>query len=227
VCYRNGVKLDIRPVIELAHQRGALVLVDGYQAIGTMPLDAPETGADFIAGGCLKYLLGTAGLAYMYVRGSEQGSEVPTTTGWFAQEDVNAMDIYHNQPARSARRFESGTPNVSASYACTAGIELLLSYGLEAVQTQIEHLTARIAEGAQARGWQLVTPAAPGSHSALMAIAATDAPALVRELAAEGIVVSDRDGNVRISPHFYNNDEDIDTLFGALERKAGRLRPQS
>jgi selenocysteine lyase/cysteine desulfurase len=227
VCYRNGVKLDIRPVIELAHQRGALVLVDGYQAIGTMPLAAPETGADFIAGGCLKYLLGTAGLAYMYVRGSEQGSKIPTTTGWFAQEDVNAMDIYHNQPARSARRFESGTPNVSASYACTAGIELLLSYGLEAVQVQIEHLTGLIAAGAQARGWQLVTPAAPERHGALMALAATDAPALVRELAAEGIVVSDRDGNVRVSPHFYNNDEDIDTLFGALERKAGSLRPQS
>jgi selenocysteine lyase/cysteine desulfurase len=150
---------------------------------------------------------------------------VPTTSGWFAQENIHAMDIYHNQPARSARRFEAGTPNVSATYACAAGIGLLLGIGLEAVQGQIEHLTARIAAGAQARGWRLVTPAAPGRHGALMAIAATDAPALVRELAAEGIVVSDRDGNVRISPHYYNNDDDIDTLFGALERKAELLVP--
>ena len=224
VCYRNGVKLDIGPVIELAQERGALVLVDAYQAIGSMPLVVPETGADFVVGGCLKYLLGTAGIAYMYVRDSEFRPEIPTTTGWFAQQDVNAMDIYHNVPAGNARRFESGTPNVSATYACAAGLELLLSLGLEVVQQQIEHLTGRIAEGALARGWRLVTPAAPGKHGAMMAIAAKDAPALVGELAADGIVVSDRGGNLRISPHAYNNDDDIDILFRSLERKAGSLR---
>ena len=224
VCYRNGVKLDIEPIIKLAHERGARVLVDAYQAVGTMPLVAPETGADFIAGGCLKYLLGTAGMAYMYVRDSEHGAESPTATGWFAQQDIGAMDIYHHRPARDARRFESGTPNVSAAYACTAGVELLLSYGLEAVHARIENLTARIAAGVAARGWHLVTPAAPGRHGALMAIAATDAPALVRALAADGVVVSERDGNVRVSPHFYNDEEDIDALFRALEHHTQLLQ---
>ncbi|MDZ4731735.1 MAG: aminotransferase class V-fold PLP-dependent enzyme, partial [Xanthomonadales bacterium] len=111
VCYRNGVRTDIQAVIQMAHERGAKVLVDGYQAIGSLPVSARELGADFIAGGCLKYLLGTAGMAFMYVRNSEDEALVPITSGWFAQENIHAMDIYHNDPARSARRFESGTPN--------------------------------------------------------------------------------------------------------------------
>jgi selenocysteine lyase/cysteine desulfurase len=223
VCYRNGVRLDIGPVIDLAHERGALVLVDAYQGLGTMPLSAPNIGADFLAGGCLKYLLGTAGIGFMYVRESESRAETPTTTGWFAQENIFAMDIYHNSPARNARRFESGTPNVSATYACAAGLELLLNLGLEVAQKQIRHLTGRIAEKASERGWPLVTPADPDRHGAMMAIASSDAPALVRELAADGIVVSDRDGNVRLSPHAYNNDEDLEVLFHALERKENML----
>ncbi len=218
VCYRNGVKLDIDPIIRLARERGARVFVDGYQAIGTMPLSAPELGADFIAGGCLKYLLGTAGIGFMYVRNSESTDDIPVATGWFAQTDVNAMDIYHNAPAPTARRFESGTPNVSATYACAAGIDLLLDVGLETVRERALHLTGLIVDGARNRGWKLVTPAAPDRHGSLIAIAATDAPALVRALAEDDIVVSDRDNNLRVSPHFYNSDDDIDRLFEALDR---------
>ena len=220
VCYRNGVKTAIEPIIELAHSRGAMVLVDGYQAIGAVPLNAPQTGADFIAGGCLKYLMGTAGAAFMYVRNSQEGGVAPTMTGWFAQADIGAMDIYHHRPAPNARRFASGTPNVSATYACAAGIGLLLDVGLEAVHTQIQHLTKLIADGAATRGWRLVTPPAPERHGAMMAIASTDAPALVSALAGEGIVTSDRDGNLRVSPHFYNNDDDIEALFRGLDRHA-------
>ncbi len=224
VCYRNGVKTNLAPIIEMAHERGALVFVDGYQAVGSMQFSAADTGADFLAGGCLKYLLGTAGLAFMYVRDSENACQVPTMTGWFAQENPHAMDIYHNDPARDARRFESGTPNVCATYVCEAGIRLLLQTGLSAVQQQIEHLTGLLAKGVTARGWKLVTPSAPDHHGALMAISSHDAPALVKALAAEDIVVSDRDGNLRVSPHYYNNEQDIATLFAALERNASLLR---
>lgn len=223
VCYRNGVKLDLGPVIELAHQRGALVFVDGYQAVGTFPFAAPEIGADFLAGGCLKYLLGTAGVAYLYVRDSERMVEVPTATGWFAQEDPNAMDIYHHVPAQSARRFESGTPAVAATYACAAGVDQLLQVGLDAVDQQIRYLTGLIAIGMQERGWRLTTPASPERHGALMAIASTDAPELVRRLAAEGVVASDRDNNLRVSPHFYNDEGDVERLFRALEKHSDLL----
>lgn len=223
VCYRNGVRTELSPVIQWAHERGAKVLVDGYQAIGSLPLSAFELGADFIAGGCLKYLLGTAGLAFMFVRNSESEALVPTTTGWFAQENVHAMDIYHNEPARAARRFESGTPNVSAIYACMAGIEYLMSVGLDVVYQQVAHLTSLIAVEARHRGWQLVTPDAADRHGAMMALACTDAPLLVTRLAKEGIVVSERDNNLRVSPHFYNNDADIQTLFSALEKNSELL----
>lgn len=218
VCYRNGVKLDVEPIIRLAHERGACVFLDGYQAIGTMPLSVPDLGADFVAGGCLKYLLGTAGIGFMVARNSQQSTQVPIATGWFAQADVNAMDIYRNDPAKTARRFESGTPNVSATYACAAGIELLLEVGLDAVHDQARHLTGLIVEGVRSRGWQLVTPASADRHGSLIAIAATDAPALVQALAADDVVVSERDNNLRVSPHFYNNDEDIDRLFTSLDR---------
>ncbi len=223
VCYRNGVRTDLPPIIQLAHEHGAKVLVDGYQGIGSLPLSASELGADFIAGGCLKYLLGTAGLAFMYVRNSESESLVPTTTGWFAQENVHAMDIYHNDPAKAARRFESGTPNVSAVYACIAGIEYLLGVGLDAVYKQVAHLTSLIAAEASSRSWKLVTPTAADSHGAMMAIAATDAPLLVQHLGEAGVVVSDRDNNLRVSPHFYNNDADIHRLFSVLEKHADLL----
>jgi len=223
VCYRNGVRTDLQPIIQLAHERGAKVLVDGYQAIGSLPLDAVGLNADFIAGGCLKYLLGTAGSAFMYVRDSESEAQVPTTSGWFAQEHIHAMDIYHNDPARSARRFESGTPNVSAIYACTAGIQYLLNVGLDKVYQQVAHLTALIVEEASKRHWKLVTPAAADRHGAMIAIASTDAPLLVRRLGEAGVVVSDRDNNLRVSPHFYNNDADIRQLFSCLEQNAKLL----
>jgi selenocysteine lyase/cysteine desulfurase len=218
VCHRNGVRSDVESIIKLAHERGAKVLVDGYQAIGSLPVNVSAMGADFVAGGCLKYLLGTAGLAFMYARDSERDSALPTATGWFAQQDIHAMDIYHNDPARSARRFESGTPNISAVYACTAGIEYLLKVGLDAVYRQVAHLTARVAAEAQQRNWKLVTPPGADRHGALMALASRDAPGLVRRLGEENVVVSERGNNLRVSPHFYNNDEDILTLFRALER---------
>jgi len=227
VCYRNGVRTALQPIIQLAHERGAKVLVDGYQAIGSIPLSAIELGADFIAGGCLKYLLGTAGLAFMYVRDSENEAQVPTTSGWFAQEHIHAMDIYHNDPARSARRFESGTPNVSATYACNAGIRYLMNVGLDKVYRQVAHLTALVVAEASKRGWKLVTPAAADRHGAMIAIASTDAPLLVKRLGEAGVVVSDRDNNLRVSPHFYNNDADIRTLFLCLEQNTGLLVPVS
>ncbi len=223
VCYRNGVRSDVQAIIEMAHERGAKVLVDAYQAIGSLPVSVHKMRADFIAGGCLKYLLGTAGMAFMYVRNSESEALIPTTSGWFAQENVHAMDAYHNDPARSARRFESGTPNVSALYACLAGIKYLTNIGLESVCQQVAHLTALIAEETAGRNWTLTTPAEPDRHGAMMTIASTNAPLLVQRLGDQGIVVSERDNKLRVSPHFYNNDADIKVLFSALEKNADLL----
>ncbi len=110
VCYRNGAKLGVEPVVRLAHERGALVLLDAYQTIGSAPIDVKALDVDFLACGTLKYLLGSAGLGFFYCRRELWEAAWPTATGWFADENVFAMDIHDYSPARNARRFQSGTP---------------------------------------------------------------------------------------------------------------------
>ena len=124
VCFRNGAKLDIPGIVRLARAKGAMVLLDCYQAVGSMDIDVKALDVDFAAGGMLKYLLGTAGIGFLYVRDSFTKSLLPTNSGWFAQADIAAMDITANRPAPSARRFEAGTPAVVNCYAAEAGSEV-------------------------------------------------------------------------------------------------------
>lgn len=216
VCYRNGRKLDVHAITELAHRRGALVIVDGYQGLGTMPYDVKDSGADVVLGGFVKYLLGTAGVGFMYVRDPLATQLHPATSGWFAQEDVHAMAISDNTPAASARRFEGGTPTVVGLYACIAALDLLSEVGVPAISCHIEYLTQQIKEGIRARGWLLAT--GDGPHGPMLAVGCHDMHGLVAKLGEENVVVSCRDNNIRISPHFYNDDSDIEHLFSALEK---------
>src|ERR1700720_3780747 len=112
VCYRNGAKLDIPGIVRLAHAKGAKVLLDCYQSVGSLDIDVKSLGVDFAAGGMLKYLLGTAGIGFLYAKESCVRSLVPTNSGWVAQAEIAAMDITANRPAPNARRFEAGTPAV-------------------------------------------------------------------------------------------------------------------
>jgi len=221
VCYRNGVWVDIEPIVKLAHARGAMVLVDGYQGIGIRPFNVVEHEVDFLVGGCTKYLIGTSGVGFMYVRDSLTNGLQPTTTGWFAQENPHAMDIYHHLPHASARRFESGTPNACGLFAAEAGLELVLEVGLEAIAEQIEQVTTLIKSAVDAHGWDLVTPR--DRHGAMLAIRSTDAPTLVQRLDERGIILTERDGNIRIAPHFYNNASDVEKLVAVLEAEAALL----
>lgn len=223
VCFRNGARLDVPSIAALARERGALVMVDGYQGFGTMPFDVRDADVDFAVGGSVKYLLGTAGVGFAYVRHELIESLVPTVTGWFAQQDIFAMDTTRYDPAHSARRFEMGTPPVVNIYAATAGLDIIEEVGLEAIAGRIGELTEQIKSLARAAGYQIVTPTDPARHGAMIALRCTDAPALVARLAEEDIVVSDRDNNLRISPHFYNNEQDIDRLFAALDARRDLL----
>ncbi len=105
VCFRNGARLDIPAIVKIARSKGALVLVDGYQGLGSLDFDVQEVSPDFVVGGMVKYLLGTAGIGFLYVRKALIESLVPTVTGWFAQSDIFAMDTTRYDPAPSARRF--------------------------------------------------------------------------------------------------------------------------
>lgn len=216
VCFRNGALLDVHAIAQLARERGALMMVDGYQGFGTMPFDVRDADVDFAVGGCVKYLLGTAGIGFLYARRELIESLVPTVTGWFAQQDIFAMDTTRYDPARSARRFEMGTPPVVNIYAATAGLDILEEVGTEAIGARIAGLTAHIKSSANDAGYSIATPTDPDRHGAMIALRCADAPQLVERLADEDIVVSERDNNLRISPHFYNNEQDIDRVFAAL-----------
>jgi selenocysteine lyase/cysteine desulfurase len=216
VCYRNGVRLDVPAIVELAHQKGALVLVDSYQALGTFPIDVKALKVDFLVGGALKYLLASAGLAFMVVNRDLITRLDPHVTGWFAQANIFAMDIYANTPSPTARRFESGTPNVPNIYAAIAGLKLIQSIGLPQIEAHLRELTGAIKEGAMRRGFNLVSPVDPARHGAMITLRSHKVDLLVKRLEAGGIITSSRDDNLRISPHIYNNLDDVDRLLDCL-----------
>ena len=218
VAYRSGVKQDIPAIAEIARRKGALMMADSYQALGTMPFDARKAGLDFVVGGMLKYLLGTAGIAFFYARSGLIEKLSPTATGWFAQEDIMAMDITRHRPSSTARRFEAGTPPVPNTYMAEAGLALIHEVGLAAIERRIGELTAAIKDAAREAGYHLVSPLNPSQHGALVTIRSNDDNRLVANLAEDNIVVSCRNDNLRISPHFYSNQADIDHLFRALHK---------
>jgi selenocysteine lyase/cysteine desulfurase len=224
VCYRNGARLPVEEIARVAHDNGALVLLDAYQAIGTYPLDVTELGVDAVAAGVLKYLLGSAGLAFMWVRPGLSAELVPTETGWFADRDIFEMDHTRYAPSPTARRFQSGTPPVPAIYAGIAGIELMQEIGVAETRAHVSALNEHLIAGVDDLGGTVVTPRDPERRGALVCIASSDAPGLVAELAKDGIVTSDRDGNLRVSAHAYNTGEDIDAVLAALERHRALLR---
>ena len=223
VCYRNGALADVPAIRDIARKNGALILVDAYQGVGAVPIDVNEWKVDFIVGGSLKYLLSTAGVGFLYVREDLITKSQPTQTGWFAQEDIHAMLIHDNIPAKTARRFEQGTPSVPNLYAVEAGLKIILEVGVDNIRAYVAKLNERLKEGIQKIGGKLMSPTDPAKHGAMITVASNDEFGLVAKLAEEGIIASCRDGNIRISAHFYNNEDDIDAVVAALEKHKGLL----
>jgi selenocysteine lyase/cysteine desulfurase len=226
VCFRNGAKLDIPGIVRLARAKGAQVLLDCYQTIGSLDIDVKALDVDFAAGGMLKYLLGTAGIGFLYVRDSLTQSLVPTNTGWFAQADIGAMDISANRPAPNARRFEAGTPAVVNAYAAEAGLKFLLAVGTPAIETRNYALTLRCMQRLEEIGWPSITPRRKDRRGATVAVPSRDSGGLTKELLKRNIVASHRDENVRASFHFYNNDDDVESFVAAMKDLRGSFNPR-
>ncbi len=225
VCFRNGARLDIPGIVKIAHAHGARVLLDSYQAIGALRVDARALGVDFIVGGMLKYLLGTAGIGFLYVRDRWIHELVPTHSGWMAQQNVGAMDIHANRPAESARRFEAGTPAVLNCYAAEAGLKLVLEADPSQIEARVRALTEYCLRRLIEIGWPAVTPIDDARRGPMVAVPARKAPELLGRLTAANIVTSFRDNNIRTTCHFYNTEEDIDRFVAVLERVRGEFAP--
>jgi selenocysteine lyase/cysteine desulfurase len=226
VCFRNGAKLDIPGIVRIARAKGAKVLLDCYQSVGSLNIDVKALDVDFAAGGMLKYLLGTAGIGFLYAKESCVRSLVPTNSGWFAQANIAAMDITANRPAPNARRFEAGTPPVVNCYAAEAGLKMLLRVGTAAIEKRNYALTRHCMQRLEEIGWPSITPVQDARRGATVAVPSRDSARLAAELMKHDIVTSHRDDNVRASFHFYNNDDDVESFIAAMQELRGGFGPR-
>src|SRR6202521_4638044 len=226
VCFRNGAKLDIPGIVRLARAKGARVLLDCYQSVGSLDIDVKALDVDFAAGGMLKYLLGTAGIGFLYAKESCVRSLVPTNSGWFAQAEIAAMDISANRPAPNARRFEAGTPAVVNSYAAEAGLKFLLAVGTPAIEKRNCALTRRCMQRLEEIGWPSITSTENERRGATVAVSSRDSGGLSAQLLKRDIVTSPRGDNVRASFHFYNDEDDVESFVTAMRDLRGSFSPR-
>jgi len=221
VSFLNGFRSDVAAITRMAHEKGALVFLDGYQDCGTRPLNVREMDVDFYVTGTLKYLLGPPGLAFLYVRRSLIESLTPTLTSWLAQRDAFAFNAQKLDPASEARRFEGGSPAIPNIYAARPALQLLAETGLHNIEGQIRQLAQAFLNGARTLGIASKTPEA--SIGPLVVLRSHDPGELVNKLAERGVIVSARLDGVRFSFHVYNNLGDVDTALAALASNLGLL----
>ena len=216
LCFKNGFRSDVDGVVRLAHECGALVMLDDFQDCGTRPVDVKKLNVDFYVTGTLKYLLGPPGLAFLYVRKELIESLTPTITGWFAQANPFTFNPKLLEPSPTARRFQSGSPSVPNIYGANAGIELLQSVGMENVAGHIAKLAGALLDAAAEMGIRVKT--SPGSVGPLLVLQAHDAAALVAKFGERDIVCSCRHDGLRISFHVYNTLEDVRAIADEMRR---------
>lgn len=211
ICFKNGFRSPVADVVKIAHDRGALVLLDDYQDCGTRPIDVKAMNVDAYVSGTLKYLIGPPGVAFLYVREDLADSLVPTATGWFGQRNPFAFDVKLLDPAPGTRRFETGTPPIPSIYGAMAGVKLLQELGLGNVAAEVRRLAQVLIQGVTELGVRTKTPAE--SVGPLVVLQAPDADNLVRIFAENGIVCSSRHDGLRLSLHAYNTLDEVKAVL--------------
>jgi len=225
VLFRSSYIVDVQAIIERAHRVGAFVILDAFQAAGVIPLDVRKLGVDFAVGGVLKWLCGGPGVAYLYVREDLRSKLQPTLTGWMAHRRPFEFATGAIEPRHDSFRYLNGTPHIPALYACQPGLEILNQVGVPAIREKSMRMTARLMDEARSRGWRVNTPENPAERAGTVSVDCPHAFEVCRELLARDILVDFRPkAGVRISPHFYNREEECDftlSQMGAiLETKA-------
>lgn len=219
--YRSSYRVDARAIVERAHEVGALVLLDTYQSAGVLELKAEEWGVDFLIGGTIKWLCGGPACGYLYVRPGLQDELQPRLTGWVAHAEPFAF-ASEMRYARGVRRFAQGTPNIPGLHSCLAGLDIIEEVGLRAIARESRRRTEWMVEFAAGQGWRLNSPANAEERGGSVMIGVEDAPRMVARLAERKVFVDWRPQvGLRISPHFFNTDEEVQEAMKILKEVMG------
>jgi kynureninase len=229
VIFRSAYINDAKAIIDRAHQVGAVVLLDTFQSLGTVPVDVQALNADFACGGVLKWLCGGPGTAYLYVRPDLAAKLEPKFTGWIANENPFAFEIGVQKYSTGQYKFMNGTPNVPALYAARPGLNIVREVGVDRIRAKSKRQVARLIELADQHGWKVNTPRHPERRGGTVSIDMPHAQEVCAELLKRDILVDYRPkAGVRMSPHFYTDDHELDVAIDAVEEILSRtLAPTS
>ena len=219
VIFRSSDINDAGAICERAHRVGAHVILDTFQSLGSgVPVDVQELQVDFACGGLLKWLCGGPGTAYLYVRPDLAKKLEPRFTGWLAHENPFAFEVGPTRYTQGPYRFLNGTPNIPGMYAALPGLKILREVGTERVREKSKRQTQRLVSLADRRGWKVNAPRDPERRGGTVAIDMPNSREVCDALLKRGILVDWRPGGgVRFSPHFYNQDEEIDFAIAAVD----------
>jgi kynureninase len=216
VLFKTGEIQAVEAIVRRAHEAGALVVLDAYQSAGSVPLDVTSLDVDFAVGGSVKWLCGGPGAGWLYVRPDLAERLEPTFTGWQAHARPFAFEP-EQEYAEGAARFLTGTPNVPALYAATAGYELIDEIGVERIRERSLHQTALLVELLEGAGFEVLSRRNPDRRGGTVVVRTPEAEAVYRELGTREIICDFRpDAGIRLGPHFFNTDDELRFAAGQI-----------
>ncbi len=219
VLFKSAFIMDAKAIIRRAHEVGAMVILDVYQSAGVMPIDVKELEVDFVIGGCLKWLCGGPGTAFLYVRPDLLPRFEPKLTGWMAHPKSFDFDTGPMRYREDAFRFLNGTPHIPCLYAARPGLEILGKIGMKPVREKSVRQVAFLIELAREQGFPLTIPERTEERGGTVAINAPHPYEVSRELLRRDFIVDFRPGaGIRVSPHFYTTDEELEAVVREMRQ---------
>ncbi len=217
VLFKSGFLQNAKAITERAHEVGAMVVLDAYQSAGTVPFSVKELGVDFATGGSVKWLCGGPGAGYLYVRPDLQNKLEPKTTGWMAHEHPFAFETeLHYAP--NITRFLHGSPAIPALYAAQSGYKIINEIGVDKIREKSVRQTTHLIELAREAGFNVTSPRNSADRGGTVTVGHEEAAALTKELIRREFIVDYRPGaGVRISPHFYTKDEELELVINEMK----------
>jgi selenocysteine lyase/cysteine desulfurase len=220
--YVNGFRHDLQALSQIAHKYGAYLIVDAIQSAGAMQIDVKKDDVDFLMTACYKWLLSPPGAGYLYVKKDLIEQFEPPFVGWASVkqeifETIDFWDIWNLKLSETASRFEVGSPSVINLVGATEALKMLLSLGIQNIERRILKLTDHLIEAINKLGLKLQTPTEPQSRSGIVNFKIDNPQKVAEKLKNKGIIVSARAHGIRVSPHFYNTEAEIDKLVQEIK----------